>query len=56
MRKGICFLYAVFACTSVFAQLTVNSNGNIIVKSDATPLSSFAVNGVGEPDVDLFVF
>lgn len=56
MRKGICFLYAVFACTSVFAQLTVNSNGNIIVKGDATPLSSFAVNGVGEPDVDLFVF
>lgn len=55
MKKKICFLCAVFACTSVFAQLAVNSNGNVAVKSSTAPLSSISVNTVGESKVDVSI-
>lgn len=55
MKKDLCFLCLVFACSFTSAQLTVNPNGNVAVKSDATPLSAISINGAGSTVSDIFV-
>ena len=55
MKKILCFACLLFVCSFASAQLTVNPNGNVAVKSDVTPLSTISVNGNGNTESDVFV-
>lgn len=55
MKKNLCFVCLLFACPFISAQLMVNPNGNVAVKSGATPLSAISVNGNGNTASDVFV-
>ena len=47
MKKAFIFVMACWASVAVSAQLIVNPNGNVAVKSEETPLSALSVNGEG---------
>lgn len=55
MKKILCFTCLLFVCSFASAQLTVNPNGNVAVKSGVTPLSTISVNGNGNTESDVFV-
>ncbi len=47
MKKAFILAMACWASVAVSAQLIVNPNGNVAVKSEETPLSALSVNGEG---------
>lgn len=55
MKKISFFACLAFTCSFASAQLIVNPNGNVAVKSDATPLSPISVNCAGNTESDIYV-
>ena len=47
MKKTFILAVACWASVAASAQLIVNPNGNVAVKSEKTPLSTLSVNGGG---------